>query len=71
MRQHDRGELANAEPPKPRRHFGLRRALIDEHRALGDLQQRCVALADVEEGDTQPGRGRQRARSDRAGAASP
>ena len=38
----------------------LRRALVDEHRALGHLEEDRVALADVEEGDAQAGRRRGR-----------
>ena len=36
-------------------HVGLGRAVVDEDRALGNLEQDPVALADVQEGHAQPG----------------
>jgi len=57
--EHERGEPADAEASQLPRHVGFRRALIDQHSALGHLEQDRVALADIEEGDPQAGRRRQ------------
>ena len=59
VREHERGEPPDAEAAQLARDVRLRRPLVDEHRALGHLEQDRVALADVEEGDPQPGRRRQ------------
>ena len=42
----------------------FRRAFVDEYRALGDLEEDRVALADVEERDAEPLRRRQRRRGE-------
>ena len=68
---HDQREAADAEPPQQRRDVRLRRAAVEEDGgAVGVLDQRGVALADVEEADREavrPGRRRQRGRGHEQG----
>ena len=54
------GDDQQVEPPharvaQPRQDRAIRRAGVDEDRAAPPLDQRRVALADIEEGDPQPG----------------
>jgi hypothetical protein len=51
MREDEQVDPANAEPEELARDVGLRRALIDQHSSLRNLEQGRVALADVENRD--------------------
>jgi hypothetical protein len=51
MREYDGGEVPDAEIPQLRIHVRFRGPLVDEHRALGNFDQRGVSLADVQERD--------------------
>jgi hypothetical protein len=53
MRQNERCEAPDAEPSQARSHVGLRWALVDQQRALRDLDQDRIALAHVEKRDPQ------------------
>lgn len=60
MRQDDRGERADPQPPQLRRDAGLRRSGVDEDRPLPDLEQLGVPLPHVEERHAQTRRRRPR-----------
>ena len=62
MREDDRGQRPNAEPSELTGHVRLRRAFVDEHCRTRRLDERGVALADVEERDAESGRSRPRRR---------
>ena len=54
MREHEQRQLADAETAELPRHVRLGWALVDEQRASRHLDERRVALADVEERHAQP-----------------
>src|SRR5919108_211062 len=53
VREHEHCEPADSEPAELAGDVRLGRALVDEDRAFGDLEQRGVALTDVERGQAE------------------
>ena len=57
--EHEGGQTADAEVAQLPRDLGLGRTLVDEHGPFRHLDEDRIALADVEEGETEAGRRRQ------------
>ena len=69
MGQHREREVTHTELAQLVVDVPFRRALVDEHRSLPDFQEDRVSLADVQNGQPEPGR--RRARTPAGGSARP
>ena len=63
MREDDHRQARHSQPPELTGDVRFGRALVDEHRSARDLDQRAVALTDVQERDPQPRRRRRHRRA--------